>query len=213
MNQLINEQRERIARLERVNDGLSSTIEKMELAAKELGYDNSMTCSELDYLIETARAVVMVNQKNLELTSQLVAVKESGGTGQSPCAKFCESVALGKDLYQLREHADKMQVERDTLKQQNAELAAQVEALRGHLAQFPKTETLEEAVAWEDKAKSLTKATLPQCPLEVKSDDFSDGCLAQKAFWEGFERGTISHNKNIRSHWSEWSELKQGEAK
>jgi hypothetical protein len=126
MNQLINEQRERIAHLERVNDGLSSAIEKMELAAKDLGYNNSMTCSELEYLVETARAVAMVNSKNLELTSQLAAVKESGGTGQSPCAKFCESVALGKDFYQLREHADKMQVERDTLKQQNAELLAQI---------------------------------------------------------------------------------------
>lgn len=129
MNQLINEQRERIAHLERVNDGLMATIEanisvfgRIKKSAFELGYNESMSCSEFDYLIETARAVVMVNSKNLELTSQLVAVKESGGTGQSPCAKFCESVALGKDLYQLREHADKMQVERDNAWQELREI-------------------------------------------------------------------------------------------
>lgn len=55
-----------------------------------------------------------------DLAAQLVAVKEVGGTGQSPCAKFCESVALKKDFDQLREHADKMKVERDAL-------AAQIE--------------------------------------------------------------------------------------
>jgi len=75
MNELINEQREKIAHLERINDGLMSAIEKMELAAVELGYNNSMSCSELDYLIETARAVAMVNQKNFELTSKIEMLK------------------------------------------------------------------------------------------------------------------------------------------
>lgn len=170
MNQLINEQRERIAHLERVNDGLTSVIEKMKWAAKELGYNNSMTCSELDYLIETARAVVMVNQKNLELASQLVAVKESGGTGQSPCAKFCESVALCKDFYQLREHADRLHVENCETKRVNAELLAQVEQLK-ELASFwidqsqPRNASKQEyntwlALGYESSAMRLTAAQL-----------------------------------------------------
>jgi hypothetical protein len=82
MNELINEQREKISQLERINDGLMASIEanmavsgQIKKAAFELGYHESMSCNELEYLIETARAVVMVNSKNIELTSQLVAVR------------------------------------------------------------------------------------------------------------------------------------------
>jgi len=69
------------------------------------------------------------------LAAQLVAVKASGGTGQSPCAKFCESVATWKDFYQLREHSDRLHVENCDIKRVNAELAAQVEQLK-ELASF-----------------------------------------------------------------------------
>jgi hypothetical protein len=53
------------------------------------------------------------------LSAVLVEVKKSGGTGQSPCAKFCESVALRKDFDLLREHSDKMKVERDEFEASN----------------------------------------------------------------------------------------------
>lgn len=36
------------------------------------------------------------------------------------------------------------------------------------------------------------------------SDDFRDGTSIQKAFWEGFERGAMSDNANIRHHWNEY---------
>lgn len=61
-----------------------------------------------------------------DLAAQLVAVKEGGGTGQSPCTKFCESVALSKDFDQLREHADKLKVERDALAAENANLKSEI---------------------------------------------------------------------------------------
>lgn len=61
-----------------------------------------------------------------ELAAQLVAVKEGGGTGQSPCRKYCESVATWKDYDQLREHADKMKVERDALAAENANLKSDI---------------------------------------------------------------------------------------
>jgi hypothetical protein len=69
--------------------------------------------------------------------AQLVAVKEGGGTGQSPCAKFCESVATWKDFYQLREHSDRLHVENCDIKRVNAELVAQVEQLKGIKPELP----------------------------------------------------------------------------
>jgi hypothetical protein len=87
MNDLINEQREKIAQLERINDGLMATIEanmavsgKIKAAAVELGYFGNMPSDELDYLIETARAVVMVNSKNLELCAQLQYWEDNSAT-------------------------------------------------------------------------------------------------------------------------------------
>lgn len=43
-----------------------------------------------------------------------------------------------------------------------------------------------------------------QVMSEIIADALSDGSLAQKAFWEGFERGTLSDCKNIRAHWNEY---------
>lgn len=33
---------------------------------------------------------------------------------------------------------------------------------------------------------------------------YEEGGSAQKAFWDGFERGAISENRNIRSHWNRY---------
>lgn len=60
------------------------------------------------------------------LTAQLVAVKAGGGTGQSPCAKFCESVALQKDFEEMRNKNVQLKKERDAF-------AAKVGHLAGHI--------------------------------------------------------------------------------
>lgn len=49
-----------------------------------------------------------------ELAAQLVEVKNNA-TGKSPCAKFCESVALAKYFQELRDESEKLKVERDAL--------------------------------------------------------------------------------------------------
>lgn len=103
--------------------------------------------------------------------AQLVAVKESGGTGQSPCAKFCESVALGKDFHQLREHADKMKVERDEALAQNAELMAMVEALR-----IAALNAIHRMSGGEAKAdlRDAYDATPAQCLRDIQAEAVSD---------------------------------------
>jgi hypothetical protein len=40
------------------------------------------------------------------------------------------------------------------------------------------------------------------------SDLHGEGSIAQKAFWDGFERAAICDNKNIREHWNEHKRLK-----
>lgn len=95
-----------------VNAGLASGRDKVVAAANELGYQFSTEVSPLEYLIETARASGMVNQKNVELQAQLVAVQDSVVHGKcansEPCATFCEAIATRKMFKQL-------QVERDAL--------------------------------------------------------------------------------------------------
>jgi hypothetical protein len=85
---------------------------------------------------DVVKAINAIKAERDALAALLVAVKESGGTGQSPCAKFCESVALGKDFYQLREHADKMQVERDNAWQKLRSAQHEVEALQSKNAEL-----------------------------------------------------------------------------
>jgi len=33
---------------------------------------------------------------------------------------------------------------------------------------------------------------------------YDEGGSAQKAFWDGFERGTLSESGNIRAHWNQY---------
>lgn len=70
MNQRINQFIGENESLRVVNAGLASGRDRVVAAANELGYQFSTEVSPLDYLIETARASVMVNQKNVELTGQ-----------------------------------------------------------------------------------------------------------------------------------------------
>jgi hypothetical protein len=71
-----------------------------------------------DKVIELACELGKVKTERNALAAQLIPVKQSGGTGVSPCANFCESVALKKDLDLLREHADKVKAERNGLSSQ-----------------------------------------------------------------------------------------------
>lgn len=108
INQLISENEI----LKNLNKLLASGRDMAVAASKELGYQFSTEVSPLEYLIETARASVMVNQKNVELQAQLVAVQDSVVHGKcanaEPCATFCEAIATRKMFKQL-------QVERDAL--------------------------------------------------------------------------------------------------
>jgi hypothetical protein len=49
---------------------------EIETVAAELGYTEHMECSALNYIIETAKASVMVNQKNVELMARLVELNK-----------------------------------------------------------------------------------------------------------------------------------------
>lgn len=60
------------------------------------------------------------------LRAQLIALKAGGGTGQSPCAMFCESVALQKDFEEMRNKNFQLKKERDAF-------AAKVGHLAGHI--------------------------------------------------------------------------------
>lgn len=62
--------------LKSVNKGLSLGRNMAAEAAKSLGYKFDPNVSGLEYLIETARATVMVNQKNVDLAAQLAKAKE-----------------------------------------------------------------------------------------------------------------------------------------
>lgn len=124
INQLIeiNEQlNAELVMLKSCNKGLASGRDKIVKAAKELGYEFSLMQNEMGYLIETARASVMVNQKNVELQSQLVAIQDSVVHGKcansEPCATFCEAIATRKMFKQL-------QVERDAYRKLADSMAA-----------------------------------------------------------------------------------------
>lgn len=92
----------------------------------------------------------------------------------------------------------------EELAEKHDALAAQVEVLREAWEAVKATD-------WNKPLDEAFAATPAACLAQARAEEFADGGLAQKAFWEGFERGTVSHNKNIRSHWEEWSEFKRAE--
>jgi len=110
---------------------MSIAIQRIKRAIQDMptgGMQTGKKQIKLEYS-DAQRAITEIEALKAErdeIAAQLVAVKEGSGTGQSPCAKFCESIALGKDFDQLREHADKMKVERDALAEKLATLEADV---------------------------------------------------------------------------------------
>jgi len=90
---------------------------EIETVAAELGYTESMECSALDYIIETAKASVMVNQKNVELVAQVEALKDwrklalqfDGHRMQAMC--MLKAVAAGSAaIYEVNEFIAKAPV-------------------------------------------------------------------------------------------------------
>ncbi len=168
INQLleINEQlNAEIAMLKSCNKGLAGGRDKIVRAAKELGYEFSLMQNEIGYLIETARASVMVNQKNVDLQSQLVAVQDSVVHGKcansEPCATFCEAIATRKMFKQL-------QVERDAL-------AAQLAAIQD-AALKPRGRTRQQ---WIDNIKrNVFGVRAVEHLLELKSEAGRAGFIA-----------------------------------
>lgn len=86
------------------------------------------------------------------------------------------------------------------------ELEAQVERLRNHICKY--------AALCDGGESDLMLSETPAQSLEaVKREAWEDGNHGQKAFWEGFERGSVSDNKNIRQHWEEWKSFRLSQLK
>lgn len=69
--------KDRIKALELTTNAAMSVSGHIKKAAFELGYQESMGCTELDYIIELARATVMVNDRNLELVHRYEHLMEN----------------------------------------------------------------------------------------------------------------------------------------
>ena len=122
------------------------------------------------------RFLALSNERDA-LAAQLVAVKQSGGTGMSPCANFCESVALKKDLDLLREHADKVKVERNAYAAQAGLLNRLVISVQTRAALYlePNQETDAEFIqyvigALDGPDQRMAQSSPIQCLAEIKAE-------------------------------------------
>ena len=96
---------------------MTNRTREIESVAADLGYAESMDCSALDYIIETAKSSVMVNQKNVNLTAQVEALKDwrrlalqfDGHRMQAMC--MLKSVAAGSAaIYEVNDFIAKAPV-------------------------------------------------------------------------------------------------------
>lgn len=131
-----------------------------------------------------------LKQRNAELESMLVEVNNNR-TGVSPCARLCESLAAKKMF-------DNLQRERD-------EFAAQVERLTRITFDVVCASAILGVPIHEEEIHKCLAAR----DSEIKAQAFEDGGSAQKAFWDGFERGAINGAANIRTHWNEYLQLRR----
>ncbi|PHS64374.1 MAG: hypothetical protein COB09_08345 [Thalassobium sp.] len=88
------------------------------------------------------------------------------------------------------------------------EMAARVERFREIVVSYYTT-----GVCVSD-VKNILAETPPPAALEAlksqwQADQYNDGMPAQKAFWEGFERGVMNGAVNIRAHWNEYKQRVQ----
>lgn len=103
--------------------------------------------------------------------------------------------------------------ERDQLKAQVEQLENQNTVLKD---KYGEPESYKAVVYDIDCADEKIKQALirqgwvpPEQITEIKAQAYEDGGSAQKAFWDGFERGAISGSANIRAHWDEYLQIRQ----
>lgn len=82
------------------------------------------------------------------------------------------------------------------------------------LVDYRRAVTPEQAKALDEFIRDAEKLEqlhneLAALKAQWQADQYADGMPAQKAFWEGFERGAIKGQVNIRSHWEEWKSFRQ----
>ena len=165
--------------------------------------------------------------RNAEITWEQTMMQAVGEDGPKSVVEAIDTIKAERDtawreLREIREAisanpeestADEVRrfvVERDALAAQVEVLSTWLKVCASLVNQDAGTAVdwlIENHVDMERAAETTPSA----CLAHVRAEEFADGGLAQKAFWEGFERGTFSHNKNIRAHWSEWSEFKMAE--
>ncbi len=89
---------------------------------------------------------------------------------------------------------ERMQQRIAELEQKNAELVAQVEVLKSHMAEFAEIDGAFDAAAWESKSILLRQATPTQCLNQIKAEagragyvqaihdlGYKDSCLTDRA--------------------------------
>lgn len=150
--------------VDEANDRIGELVAESQASLELL----SIVTEERDFLITFIDKNASLLNEIDELKAQLVAVKEGGGTGQSPCAKFCESVALRKDFDQLREYADQVKVDRDAL-------AAQVELMRLEFNDARKTLQFIAGCGHDSTDKEVADAVLIESRLWISRYD--DSCF------------------------------------
>lgn len=102
--------------------------------------------------------------------------------------------------------------DRDAAEQERDEALATVEQFHT-FAESWNPEDAAKDPAFSDTFFDLINQTptqaLADLKAEVAREAYEDGGSAQKAFWDGFERGAISGAANIRQHWNEYLQIRQ----
>lgn len=130
-------------------------------------------------------------------------------------ASSIEACSKEDALYVDIEHYDELTAERDALVAQIEQLRLKAKKLifqaeRALECDIGNYHTLKgTAYALDNWLDSTPAQCLAERDSEVAASAFADGGSAQKAFWDGFERGAINGAANIRQHWNEYLQLRQ----
>lgn len=110
----------------------------------------------------------------------------------------------------------KMTAERDALlsvKQQNAELVAQVEVLKNHMVKFTEINSAFDAEVWESESVLLLQSTPNQCLRQIQADAGRTGfmeCARIYCAAEHFEPDPVTGNTAIKSAYAYADRIKRG---
>lgn len=91
--------------------------------------------------------------------------------------------------------------------------AESADMLANEIARFFSVDIGEHSSAnfpWGNAFEAIPDTTLAALKAQWQAEQYSDGMPAQKAFWEGFERGVMNGPVNIRAHWNEYKRRVQG---